>query len=83
MEYFPPGSGLPRSTPVVYLNDGAGHFKTLKVANLVAPGNESVLGPAHLMPTRNGFSFVTPQQPFDRQGLTLTGLLATKPFRLP
>jgi hypothetical protein len=83
VEYFPPFPGLPRQTPVVYLNDRAGHFQTLKVADLVAPGNESVLGGAHLVPTRNGYSFVTPQLQSGRQSLMLTGLLAAKPFRLP
>jgi hypothetical protein len=83
VEYFANASGLPRNTPLVYVNDGTGHFKTLRIADLVASGNESVLGGGHLMPTRNGYSFVTLQQPLIRGALLLSGLLATKPFRLP
>jgi hypothetical protein len=42
--------------PLIYLNDGTGHFSTLKVRDFVAPGNEWALGSAHLMATRSGYT---------------------------
>jgi hypothetical protein len=87
VEYWPPdvglGKGLPPSQPLIYLNDGTGHFSTLKVQDFVAPGNELALGGGHLVPTRNGYSFFAPYLQPGKSGLLLTGLLATKPFRQP
>jgi hypothetical protein len=80
VEYFP-GSGLPQSQPLIYLNDGRGFFSTLRVRDFVSPGNELVLGGAHLMPTRNGYSFITPYRDPRNSGLRLRGLLARKPYR--
>ena len=76
-----PGKGLPPSLPLIYLNDGTGHFSTLRVGDFVAPGNEWILGGGHLAPTRNGYSFITPYLLPKMDGLHLTGLLATKPYR--
>ena len=44
--------------PLVWLNDGAGHFSTLKVGDFVAAGSEWMLGIGHLVATRNGYSFI-------------------------
>jgi VCBS repeat protein len=76
-----PGSGLPPGQPLIYINDGTGHFSTLKVRDFVAPGNAWALGGGHLVPTRNGYSFFTPYLQPGKSGLYLTGLLATKPYR--
>lgn len=47
------------SQPLLWLNDGTGHFSTLKVRDFVAAGKETesptnVLATWHLVPTRNG-----------------------------
>lgn len=75
---------LTANDPLVWINDGTGHFVTLKASDFVAPGRESALGTGHLMPTRYGYSFITPTyNPSDRaRGLRLTGVLATKPYQL-
>jgi hypothetical protein len=83
VEYFPPGGSLPARQPLIYLNDGTGHFSTLRVGDFVSPGNEKALGGGHLMATRNGYSFITPYLQPGKSGLFLTGLLATKPYREP
>jgi len=81
LEYF--GSLRP-NTPLIFLNDGTGHVSTLKVQDFVAPGDESVLRDTHLIPTRNGYSFIKVyQQPgLPERGIFLTGLLAKKPYHL-
>ena len=67
--------------PLVWLNDGAGHFSTLKVRDFVAAGNELLLGPSpRLVRTRNGFSFIAPSAQPTGPGLRIRGLLATKPY---
>lgn len=76
-----PGKGLAPGLPLVYLNDGRGHFSTLKVADFVVPGDEWRLGGGHLVPTQDGFSFITPYLLPIGDGLHLTGLLATRPYR--
>src|SRR5262249_46947610 len=85
VEYYPPDTGLGRglapSQPLIYLNDGRGHFSTLRVGDFVAPGSERVLGGGHLVQTRSGYSFFTPYLQPGQSGLHLTGLLATRPFR--
>jgi hypothetical protein len=77
-------TGLPRSLPFIWLNDGAGHFSTLKVGDLVAPGREdAVFGRRpHLVATRNGYSFMTTQFVPQNGMLRVYGLLATKPYRI-
>lgn len=74
------GGHLSQTMPLVWLNDGEGHFNTLKVSDFVAPGDEWQLGDAHLVQTSNGFSFVTPQIYPGSNGLQITGLLATTPI---
>ncbi|GLI92158.1 FG-GAP-like repeat-containing protein [Methylocystis echinoides] len=71
---------LTQATPLIWLNDGTGHFHTIKVSDLVAPGEEWRLGGAHLAPTTNGFSFITLQDYPGSGGLIATGLLATAPL---
>ncbi|WP_363347767.1 FG-GAP-like repeat-containing protein [Methylocystis echinoides] len=71
---------ITQSTPLIWLNDGAGRFHTIKVGDLVAPGDEWMLGGGHLMQTKNGYSFLTLQEYPGSGGLIETGLLATKPL---
>ncbi|MFO1328881.1 MAG: hypothetical protein U1F56_16095 [Rubrivivax sp.] len=75
---------LPRSTPLIFLNDGLGASSTLKVSDFVAPGSESAVDTDTWVRTRQGYGFVTLNLPpwFPRQGLVLTGLVASKPFHL-
>jgi hypothetical protein len=74
------GAQLTQATPLIWMNDGAGHFTTLKVSDFVAPGFEWLLGNAHLVETNNGYSFITPQSYPGSGGLVLTGLVATRPY---
>jgi hypothetical protein len=71
---------LSQSTPLIWLNDGTGHFTTLKVSDFVAAGNEWQLGGGHLAQTANGYSFITTQSYAGSGGLVLTGLLATQAY---
>jgi hypothetical protein len=75
-------SGFPRALPFIWLNDGAGHFSTLKVGDLVAAGREEVFGTrAQFVATRNGYSFIaTKFFPESGNQLMVTGVLATKPY---
>lgn len=69
--------------PLVWINDGAGHFSALKVGDFVVAGSEALIGgrnPSHLVATRNGYSFINPL--LDSRDLRVTGLLATRPYRL-
>jgi hypothetical protein len=73
------GKVVARDLPLVWLNDGTGHFSTLKVGDFVTPGNERLLGSSpRLMATRNGYSFVAPIA--NAGSLRITGLLAKKPY---
>lgn len=59
VEYDPGTGQLAQAQPLIWLNDGAGRFSTLKVGDFVAPGRESVIGCCgQLVATRNGYSFV-------------------------
>jgi FG-GAP-like repeat len=75
---------LPLGQPLVWLNDGTGHFSTLKVGDFVTLGQEGQLGMGHLVATRNGFSFISTTYNGNPGGwpLSLRGLLATKPYRI-
>jgi Ca2+-binding RTX toxin-like protein len=73
------GAGLTQGTPLIWLNDGAGRFSTLKVSDFVDPGEEWRLGRAHIVPTDDGFSFITPHHYPGSGGLVLSGLIATRP----
>lgn len=75
---------LPSDTPLIWLNDGTGHFSTLKVRDFVAPGEEDRLGLGHLVATRNGLSFISTTYNPNSGGwpLSVKGLLATRPYRV-
>lgn len=76
------GSGnLSPGQPLVWLNDGTGHFSTLKVEDFVSPGREAYLGNGSLVATRNGYSFIFPLTYEGSGGLRLKGMLASKPYR--
>ncbi len=86
---FSPTTLLPFTPgqPLVWINDGTGHFTTLKVRDFVAAGKETqsptnvLAGP--LVPTRNGYSFISVGYNATlRHPLTVTGLLATRPYRI-
>jgi hypothetical protein len=70
-----------QSTPLVWLNDGAGHFTTLKAGDFVAPGDEWRLGGGHFYKTDNGYSFVSTQEYPGSGGLNVIGLVATQAYR--
>jgi hypothetical protein len=81
VEFDHPAGEFTQGQPLVWLNDGTGHFSTLTVGDFVAAGKESLLGIGHLVATRNGFSFIAPQ--YTTAGrLKVTGLLATKPYHV-
>jgi hypothetical protein len=67
--------------PVVWINDSTGHFSTVKVGD-VAAGKEQRIGNNRLVATRNGYSFITLWYDRAKGTLTLTGMLASKPYRL-
>jgi hypothetical protein len=79
---------LTPNQPLIWLNDGTGHFSTLKVGDFVAAGRETqqpvnVINRTRLVATRNGYSFIAiSYNPRVSHPLTVTGLLATKPYRL-
>ena len=72
---------LAASQPVIWINDGTGHFSTLTVGDFVTAGRENVVATAHLVATRNGYSFITTRWT-GSGGLKITGVLATKPYRV-
>jgi hypothetical protein len=83
IDFNPGPHTLSQSQPLVWLNDGTGHFSTLRVADFVDPGSEWMLGaPTHLMATRNGYGFITLQSYSGSGGLVLTGLLPGTPYRV-
>jgi hypothetical protein len=71
-----------QNQPLIWLNDGTGHFSTLKVGDFVAAGREPQIGSPHLVRTRNGYSFITALSYEGSGGLRVKGLLATKPYRI-
>jgi hypothetical protein len=71
---------LRQSTPLVWLNDGAGHFTTLKVGDFVAPGDEWRMAGGHFYQTDNGYSYVTTQYS-GGPGVTVVGMVATQAYR--
>jgi hypothetical protein len=75
------GGSLQQATPLVWLNDGAGHFTSLKVGDFVAPGEEWRLGNGHFYKTALGYSYVTPQFYNGSGGLILGGLVATQLYK--
>ena len=75
------GDDLPPNQPLIWLNDGRGRFSALKVQDFVRPGDEWLLYGARLVRTRHGYSYINLQSFPGSGGLTLTGLLATRPYR--
>jgi hypothetical protein len=75
------GPLLKQSTPLVWLNDGAGHFTTLKVGDFVAPGEEWRLSGGHFYKTDLGYSFVATQLYNGSNGLNVNGMVATQAYR--
>ena len=73
---------IKQTQPIVWLNDGTGHFTTLNAGDFVNAGNEWQLGATHLMATANGYSFITPQTFPGSGGLVMTGLIASAPYRI-
>ncbi len=75
---------LKPSTPLVWLNDGSGHFTTLKVGDFVNAGDEWRLGNGHFYKTENGYSIVAHQYvngTSGTNGLFVGGLVSTKPYQ--
>jgi hypothetical protein len=81
VKFIGPGRLTP-GQPLVWLNDGTGHFSTLKVGDFVVAGREFVLGTGSLVATRNGYSFISPETFPGSGGLIFRGMLATKPYRV-
>jgi hypothetical protein len=83
IDFNPAGGSLSPSQPLVWLNDGTGHFTTLRVSDFVSAGSEWMLGaPTHVMATQNGYGFITLQSYAGSGGLVLTGILPSTPYRL-
>ena len=74
----------PSARPLVWVNDGTGHFSALKVRDFVPDDrfSQSRILNALLVPTRNGYSFIEPLSFTGSGGLIITGMLATKPYRI-
>ncbi len=88
-----PDRALRPNQPLIWLNDGSGRFSALKVHDFI-PGDAYddwrwLLRDAPLVRTRHGYSYIVAQSYPDRvdwpvpgtDGLILTGLLATRPYR--
>jgi hypothetical protein len=85
VEWLAQGTPFTQDLPLVWINDGTGRFVTLKVRDFLVPGREAALGvQIHLMATANGYSFISPiyNTVTRTGGLRLTGVLATRPYRL-
>jgi hypothetical protein len=74
------GGTLQQSTPLVWLNDGSGHFTTLKAGDFVAPGEEWRLGSGHFYKTDNGYSIVNTQYYNGSNGLIVSGMVASQAY---
>lgn len=83
-------SPLPPNHPLIWLNDGSGRFSALKVHDFIPPGSlhewQWLLRDAPLVRTRHGYSFIVTWSDYEwprpgADGVILTGLLATRPYR--
>ena len=74
-------AGIPLEVPIIWLNDGTGRFSTLKVGDFVADADRPAMGHAHVVRTRDGFSFLHAVASPGFGGLRVRGVLATKPYR--
>ena len=81
---------LPPSQPLIWLNDGSGRFSTLRMRDFIP--DESLEAWAYLLRdfdlvrTRHGYSIIVTWSDYEwpvpgADGLILTGLLATRPYR--
>ena len=70
------------NTPLVWLNDGTGHFSTLKAGDLGATGELWRIGGNHWTPMAQGPGIVTLQSYDSSGGLIVTGVMPTAPFPL-
>ena len=77
---------IPPNLPLVWLNDGRGRFAALKLHDFLPPGTHQEwqwwFSDAQLVRTRHGYSFILTllTRGTGRPGLTLAGLLATRPL---
>ena len=77
---------IPPNLPLVWLNDGRGRFSALKLHDFLPPGTHQewqwLFSDAQLVRTRHGYSFILTllTRATGRPGLTLAGLLATRPL---
>jgi hypothetical protein len=76
------GPQVNASTPLVWLNDGTGHFSTLKAGDLGAAGELWRIGSNHWTPMAEGPGIVTMQSYDSSGGLIVTGVMPTAPFPL-
>ena len=74
------GGAFPRNHPLIWINDGTGHFSTWKLEDFVPSNKESLLGGTpFLVATRNGYSFISVfKSPSNGGALWVQGLLAAK-----
>lgn len=70
------------TTPLVWLNDGTGHFSTLKAGDLGAAGELWRIAGNHWTPMAQGPGIVTLQSYDSSGGLIVTGVMPTSPFPL-
>jgi hypothetical protein len=79
--YYTHNSGaMSPDLPLVWINDGAGKFATLKAKDFAPAGSESRLGGFHLMPTQHGYSIITPRYDANSGGFRITGMLASRRY---
>jgi len=74
-------AGLPLDLPIIWLNDGTGRYSTLKVGDIVADADRVALAYAHVVQTKDGYSFIHAVASPGFGGLRVRGILATKPYR--
>ena len=74
-------AGIPLDVPIIWLNDGTGRFSTLKVGDFVADADRPAMGHAHVVRTKDGYSFFHAVATQGNGGLRVRGVLATKPYR--
>jgi hypothetical protein len=73
------GGFFPRNHPLIWINDGTGHFSTWKLEDFVTANKENLIGGRpFLVATRNGYSFITLNKLPAGSGLTVRGLLVAK-----
>lgn len=76
------GPQVNASTPLVWLNDGTGHFSTLKAGDLGAAGELWRIGGNHWTGMAQGPGIVTMQSYDGSGGLIVTGVVPTTAFPL-